>query len=1319
MGHLSLSFLGGFEVTLGAEPLTAFGADKVRALLAFLAIESSRPHHRSELSAMFWPELSEKSAAHNLSQTLLRLRQALREKTNPASASFLSASARDIQFNLYSDYQLDVARFRELLRLVEQHKHQETTTCAACIQWLQQAAELYHGDLLAGLFVPESIVFEEWRLVQQEELHRQALELLSRLVSHHEQRGDFERVQDYARRQIALEPWREEAHLQLMRALAHSGQTSAAMRQYELYQRTLAEELDIKPSAEVTRLYEQIRAGEIEQKAGAQPGVGQAVWLSSQGERRQVTTLVCGREPQGDSEDRKEQLALCERHCGAIFNRFGGRRALRQGQACLVYFGYPQAYEDSARRAVHSALALAAALEGDGDVRIGIHTGLMTVGEKRGRRWQDRDLFGAALELARDCQRAAGPGEVLLTEATRRLVQEFFELRARGPQVLGTPGRPVPLYQVRGESSVQSRLEWLAQTQRLTVFAGRSEELARLETCHEMVRQGRGQVVFLRGEPGIGKSRLLWELEKTKTLPGVSDAGAQTEHPFLLWLASRCLPHYQNTSLFPVIGLLERLLGFQAGDSLEVRLEKLTGMLTHYHLDHPSAAWLLSILLGLPTEAPAPETVTKSQREQMRELFLTLLQKRAAEGPLALVIEDLHWSDPSTVDWLGGSIASLAAIPCLTLLTARPGFKPEWLSQKELQPGFHMLSLTPLPPEEAGKMVSDLAGENVLDQETRRDIVTQTDGIPLFIEELTKTLLERPVYKGDSIKTSEIPATLLDSLAARLDHLGPAKETAQWAAALGREFSYHILQACLPYGEERLQHDLACLVEAELVSPLQGASPDAATLRYAFKHTLVQETAYASLLKRSCQAYHARIAETLELRFPQVAGARPEVLAQHYASAGLRGKAVDFWLQAGDRATAQGATLEARIFYDSALEGIEPGDQERRWRALWGRETALFFRGERPAQKTDIEALLELAEALDDDLRRAQAQTRLARFATSQSDYRGQLQAAQAAILAASRAGALTVELEALAYKVTALMRLGERGALPGVVEQALDRAQKVEDEAIRAYAMAAVALYYVESGDLARAAQSLNESLEAARRSSIRRLDLEAQYYGHLGFTYAQLGLYAQALQALEAGLALATLMGLGRYQAYHKLNLGFVYWRLGDLDTAVRMEEQVLQEYSATGEAFGQAASRAYLAYIYEAKGNLAFAAENLAQARQGFAEIGVDTEKIEVQAVQARVALAQGRQEQAREMTGEVWKYLCEQGTEGLGSPTWVFACIADVLDRIEIPGISSHDVIEAGYRDLMQRAEKISDPDWRRSFIEDVAENRAIVERWKAK
>jgi DNA-binding SARP family transcriptional activator/tetratricopeptide (TPR) repeat protein len=1311
MPHLSLSLLGGFEVTLDGEPITAFGSDKARALLAFLAVESARPHRRAELASLFWPELAEKKAAHNLSQTLLRLRHALREPKSSAPQPFLLLTFQDVQFNPRSDHRLDAVLFTELLRSTRQHHHADAQACAVCMRWLQQAADLYRGDLLAGFFLRDGIGFEEWQLVQQERLHREAVAVLARLVTYHEGRSEHELVQRYAGQLVALEPWHEQGHLQLMRALARNGQTAAALEQYANYQRTLAEEFALPPAAEVSALAKQIQAGQVGRGDAGEPMPGGAS-PAGPGDRRQVTALLCGHHElanSADPEGQVEQLARCSEHCNAVLDRYAGHRQPRQGAKCLVYFGYPVAHEDAARRAVRAGLAMIKATAGTEHAHaIGIHTGMMASVEG--------ELVGVVPDVARGCQQLAEPDSVWLTADTEQLVRGWFHCQALGPRTLPGLADPAEVYQVLGESGA-NRLDWLAQTRSLAAFVGREPELVRLFASRDKVRRGKGQVVLISGEPGIGKSRLLWELRnrfvqahQDQTRLAGDGLAPDSAAGSPIWLESHCQPYFQNTSLYPIVGLLEQLLGFAAGDSLQARRAKLDQMLAHCDLTHPAASWLLTLLLGLPGDAPAPQTITADQRERMREMWAVLLQKHAAQHPLVIVIEDLQWSDPTTVEWLGRSCDALAGVPCLVLLTCRPTFVSPWLPRANLL----SLELGPLDPAQTDSLVSSVAGDRPLPAEVRQRIVRQTDGIPLFVEELTRSVLDLQASESSLTPSAvQIPATLRDSLLARLDYAGAAKQTAQWAAVLGREFSYPVLRAIVPFDERDLQDDLAVLVETDLVKVLERAPQ----MNFAFKHSLVQEATYDSLLRQTRQDYHQRVAETLENGFPQVAETQPEVLAEHYAGAGLPARAVDYWLRAGERATAQGATLEARAFFDRALAHVEPGDDVRRWQALLGRETALFFAEQREAQRVDGTTLLDLAEFLDDDARRAQAQLRRARYAGSLADFPAQLEAAEAAIASAGRARDPDIEVEALAYKVTALLRLGDHTAAQLAVEQALARTQQAQDDSARAYAYAAVALYYNDEGDPARGARFLIQSLEASRRSKVRALDLECLYLGHLGVVYCHLGLYDPARAVLEEGLDLANLLNIGRYQAYHQFNLGFVCSQLGDFDAAVQMEEQALAKFLTSGNAFGQAACQATLGDVYQKAGNLSLAAEYLAAASAGFAEIGVESDRFEAQATMARVALDRGQPDEARRLALEIWDFLGEHGTEGFGPTAWIYLCIADVVAAVEAPGISAREAIEAGYRDMMQRADKIGDAAWRQSFLENVPENRELVERWE--
>ncbi|KAA3655741.1 MAG: hypothetical protein DWQ04_33080 [Chloroflexi bacterium] len=457
--------------------------------------------------------------------------------------------------------------------------------------------------------------------------------------------------------------------------------------------------------------------------------------------------------------------------------------------------------------------------------------------------------------------------------------------------------------------------------------------------------------------------------------------------------------------------------------------------------------------------------ITKDQLEQMRLLFFSLVKKRAAEQPLVLVIEDLQWGDPSTVEWLGQSIGSLVNTPCLTLFIARPEFNPPWLSHEAMRQNFHSLTLDSLRPKASAKIIAELAGEHLLDETMRHQIVAKTDGIPLFIEELTKSLIEDPSIENTTTGKSKIPMTLLDSLVSRLDHLGKAKESAQWAAVIDREFSYALLEACVPFEAQRLQDDLAHMIEAELVSPIGRVSQNMPA-RYMFKHGLVQDAAYTTLLKRTRLTYHQHVAQILETHFPQITESQPELLAEYHASGNNHTRAVDFWLLAGNRAKAHGALTEAKTFFNHAVQWIEPEDSERRWQALVGREDVLDLRGEREAQKKDIDALLELAETSGDDVQQMEAYNSPAIYAVKVNDFELQLYAAEASIAAARRTGNLILEVRQMPRKVDALVHFEDWTAAEQAAEETLTKLSEVTDDETRTYVFGLLAYSFGRMGD-------------------------------------------------------------------------------------------------------------------------------------------------------------------------------------------------------------------------------------------------------------
>lgn len=834
MRHLSLTFFGGFCVTLDGEPVNNFGSDKVRALLAYLAIESGHPHRRAALYTLFWPELSERKAAHNLSQTLLRLRAALRDEPPPGDLTFrpfLLTNRQEVQLNPASRIQLDVAAFTALLKSCAQHHPKDPAAagaCPECIRALQSAINLYQGELLTGLLVRGCPALEQWRTLQQEALQMQAVAALERLSAYHERLCEYDQVHKYALHLTALDPWCEEAHLQLMRALAAKGQVQAALEHFEAYRRSLADELGIEPSQSASNLYQQIRLGSVLQ--AIEPTAPEASRVpSAQAELRQITALVCSRcaAPDGDPEDQYHQMRDCRQGCAEILKRYGGSFAQRQGNQCLVYYGFPLALEDAPRRAVYAALEMAAADPSD-PVRVSIHTGKMVAGEQRGRRAQDRDLVGDPPLLARAFHTLAQPGQVLLSQSVQELVRGWFELRPLDSPFRLENGAEMPIYHVDAMSADSDPFDRLASAGQLSPFTGRAAELRQLQAWLAKSAAGKGQIILVRGLPGIGKSRLVWELRHQ---------AAPTR-----WAWTNCTQFDQNTGLAPLVRVLAQLLDVYPQDSPAVREEKITGGLAQILSEKPGAARMIALLMGLPAGPLANQPTPTQLRELMQTAVTRFLQRLAAVQPLVLVLEDLQWSDTETIDWIIQAFSMIDSIACTILLTARGNFDPPWLYRYPL----NRLELGPLAPEESTALAAALGGPE-MEAQTLQQSIDRSDGIPLYLEEL----IRHPAIPGRLI-----PPALRDLLTARLDSLGPARYTAQWAALLGRSFTRRDLQAVSGLEPPRLQHDLKTLLETGIIARLENSPLE----EYTFEQVLLQETVRATMLRVTRQEHEQRIA---------------------------------------------------------------------------------------------------------------------------------------------------------------------------------------------------------------------------------------------------------------------------------------------------------------------------------------------------------------------------------------------------------------------------------------------------------------------------
>jgi class 3 adenylate cyclase/predicted ATPase len=647
-------------------------------------------------------------------------------------------------------------------------------------------------------------------------------------------------------------------------------------------------------------------------------------------ERRQLTVLFCdlvgSTQLSGklDPEDLRVVVRAYQETAAEVIQHYEGYIAQYLGDGLLVYFGYPTAHEDNARRAVHTGLGIVQAIATlntrltaqygvELAVRLGIHTGPVVVGVMGGGGRHEHLALGETPNIAARLQNLAPANAVVLSAVTARLVQGTFVLEELGTHTLHGVAEPMTLSRVRGLLAPPSPDEEFV-TAPVPVLVGREEESGLLRRRWEQSKAGLGQVVFISGEAGIGKSALVEGLR------------AQVRAEGLPRIAYRCSPYHTTSALYPIMTHIEHLLQFAPDDPPAIKLSKLEAGLHPYGLPLAEVVPLLAGLLSipLPAERYAPLMLTpQHQKQQTLDALLAWMVAEGERQPVLVAWEDLHWADPTTLELLGLVIDQAPTVPMLHVLTSRPAFSPPWPQRSHITP----LVLTRLERPQVEALITQRAGGKTLPAEVVQHIVAKTDGVPLYVEELTKMLLASPLLREEAaqyrltgpLRTVAIPDTLQDALMARLDQLNTAKEVAQLGAVLGREFAYDLLQAITLQDENVLQEGLAKLVAAELLYQ-RGRPPRA---RYLFKHALIQDAAYASLLKSARQQVHQQIAQVLAARFPTLVETQPELLAQHYTAAGCPEQAIPYWQRAGQHASDRSAHLEAISHCTTGIELLQ------------------------------------------------------------------------------------------------------------------------------------------------------------------------------------------------------------------------------------------------------------------------------------------------------------------------------------------------------------------------------------------------------------
>jgi class 3 adenylate cyclase/predicted ATPase len=921
-------------------------------------------------------------------------------------------------------------------------------------------------------------------------------------------------------------------------------------------------------------------------------------------ERRQITVMFTDLvgstmlSTQLDPEDLREVIGRYRAMVAATLGRFDGFVAKYMGDGVLAYFGYPNAREHDAEQAARAGLALIDAIRELPapqrlQVRIGIATGLVVVGDLIGAgSAQEQAIVGETPNLAARLQALAEPDAIVIAETTRRQIGARFEVLDLGAQALKGFAEPQRAWQVLAENRTLGQFEALRSD--ATPLVGRDEEMALLLDRWASAKAGNGRVVLISSEPGVGKSRLAEAL---------AERLASQQHIRLRYF---CSPHHQDSALYPVIAQMERAAGFLQADGPPARLGKLQALLAATAPPAEDVALIAELHILPSTDiAPPPDLTPQRKKDQTLEALLRRIEALARQQPVLMIFDDIHWIDPSSRELLDRLTGRVADWPVLLLAMFRPEFLPPWTGQ----PHVTTMTLARLDRRNTALMVVNVAGAAALSTEIMDEIAERTDGVPLFVEELTKAVLESGAQGAAALSSLphpalSVPASLHASLMARLDRLGPtAKQVAQTGAAIGREFAHGLLTSVTDLPEFELYEALDRLTKAGLLF-VRGAPPESA---YIFKHALVQDAAYGTLLRSRRQRLHSRIATTLESRFPEIAAAQPALLAHHFTAAGLAERAVEYWLKAGQRALAHSAMAEAVAQSRKGLDLLaglpdSPGRRQRELDLQIALGMALTATG--GWATPDVAETLARARALAEQIDRPEYLAPLVLGQWTFHFVRGELRlglalAEQLEVNGALRTDTAAQLLGRLMIGTTRFL-LGEFDAARAVLERCLDLADPAHRNvrglafdpfaAMLAYLGATLAcLGYIDQ-----ARSKLDEALSEARRLK------HAHTLAHvLVFANRVDWLTRWPMLHLEDSLALTTEHNFRHYLAWALAFRGRTSILRGETQEGLALVENGLAEMRATGCVLSTPMLFTWLAEAYVALGQPTEAQNGLAEA------------------------------------------------------------------------------------------------------------------------
>jgi class 3 adenylate cyclase/tetratricopeptide (TPR) repeat protein len=1027
-----------------------------------------------------------------------------------------------------------------------------------------------------------------------------------------------------------------------------------------------------------------------------------------------------------DPEDWREMLKNVHQSAGDLIHKWDGEVLQHLGDGLLAVFGAKVSRERDSENAVRAALDIQAAIPSlpinpPLEMRIGIHTGLVVIGELGSLAKREFAATGDAMNHADRLQKAAPAGGVLISDDTHRYVRGLFEMTLQPPLKVKGKEKPIQTYLVQRARTRPYRMVTRGIGGVKTRTIGRKIELDKIaEAFVDSLHHRRTGWVQLIGDPGVGKTRLLMDAaENLETYP-----------EDLLWFRA-CA--FEGDSKLP-FSLIRRMWfdHFQIREDLptaEAEAAWVEGFRNLPISNFEETAHVLGLLVGLSfQESPYLRALRRDPAQAKgrafvlgRELFASVQNTK----PVVILIEDLQWVDPSSWEYIHQTLIEESTQKdegnsLFVLATARP----EWHPPDDLHShaGYTQLDLRPLVDEDCRILARELLQRvEVVPDEVVDLIVERSEGVPYFAEEIVHWFLDRGIidHYGDPwrfvskrYEETPLPTTLQHLLSTRLSSL---REDQYKVLQMGSVFGRTFWTGGLEKHSIRLDEEILEGLQQRGFLELQPVSYFEGQQEWRFHHNLMRDVAYESILKRERPDLHKAAAGWLETqarssgRLDEFAG----ILGKHAERAKEQDKAADWYLRAGERSWTQSATIEARQFLDRAIDLIQPDDRERRWQVLLDRDKVLSLQADTSQRDADTTLLLELASDFQDPTRIADAYYRRGGFLENTGDNQSALEASLKSVDAAKRAKDEQLTALAIGMSIACHTRLGQFHEAAPLLKEALYAMEKLEDETDRARILTNVAIYYTEIGDLSKAANLYEEQLEITHRQGNKAG--EALGLVNLGYIDMQLGMFEKAKLALEKSRRLNEALGARRHYAYSLLNLALAHWRLGDCQSSQDMLEEARTEFEAFGDLFGQGTRLSYLGLCLELAEDNRGALEAFSDAKDCFEKVGLQPVVHDCEAGLARCSLANGHLGEAHQTVDRLWDYLHENGGAGLEFPIKAYLTCGIVYDALG-EAEKSKAAVEAGYRELLGLADKISDAEWCGSFLENVPEHREIQQLW---